>query len=179
METIFLGIGALGFNLPALVAQLINFALLLIIFRLLLYKPLLKMLDERKQRIQEGLQASDEAKRQLSQTEQEVAKELEKARQQGQEQIAQAQQIAARIQEEARQGARTEAEQLLERARGEIALERDSAIASLRREFADLTITAAERVIKEELDPERHRRLIAEVLTEAPSAGGNGSRSGT
>ena len=63
MEPVFLGIGALGFNLPALVAQLINFVLLLVIFRLLLYKPLLKMLDERKQRIQEGLEACDEAKR--------------------------------------------------------------------------------------------------------------------
>jgi len=170
MPTIVLGIDALGFNLPALIAQLINFALLLIIFRLLLYKPLLKILDERKKRIQEGLDASDEAKRRLSQTEQDVAKELEKARQQGQEQIAQAQQIAARIQEEARQGARNEAEQLLARARGEIQLERDSAIAQLRREFAGLTIAAAERVIKEELDPEKHRRLIQEVLTEAPSA---------
>ena len=170
MQAVFLDISALGFNLPALIAQLINFVLLLIIFRLILYKPLLKILDERKKRIQEGLDASDEAKRRLSQTEQQVAKELEKARQQGQEQIAQAQQIAARIQEEARQGARTEAEQLLTRARGEIQLERDSAIAQLRREFAGLTITAAERVIKEELDPEKHRRLIQEVLTEAPSA---------
>jgi F-type H+-transporting ATPase subunit b len=179
MPTIFLGIGALGFNLPALVAQLINFVLLLIIFRLLLYKPLLKILDERKQRIQEGLEASDEAKRRLSETEQEVSKELEKARQHGQEQIAQAQQIASRIQEEARQGARAEAEQLLERARGEIQLERDSAIADLRREFADLTITAAERVIKEELDETKHRRLIEEVLAEAPAADGGGGRSQT
>jgi F-type H+-transporting ATPase subunit b len=179
METIFLGIGALGFNLPALVAQIINFTLLLIVFRLLLYKPLLRILDERKQRIQEGLEASDEAKARLAQTEQDVARELDKARQQGQEQIAQAQQIAARIQEEARQAARTEGEQLLERARGEIQLERDSAIASLRREFADLTITAAERVIKEELDENKHRRLIEEVLAEAPSADGNGGRSST
>jgi F-type H+-transporting ATPase subunit b len=177
MDTIFLGIGALGFNLPALVAQIINFVLLLIIFRLLLYKPLLRILDERKQRIQEGLQASDEAKAQLANTEKEVAKELDKARQQGQEQIAQAQQIAARIQEEARVGARHEAEQLLERARGEIALERDSAIASLRREFADLTITAAERVIKEELDENKHRRLIEEVLAEAPAGTDGAARS--
>jgi len=175
MPTIVLGIDALGFNLPALIAQLINFALLLIIFRLLLYKPLLKVLDERKKRIQEGLDASDEAKRRLSQTEQDVAKELEKARQEGQGLIAQAQQISARIQEEARQGARTEAEQLLARARGEIQLERDSAIAEIRRQFAGLTITAAERVIKEELDPEKHRRLIEEVLAEAPSAGTDGA----
>ena len=39
MEPLFLGIGSLGFNLPALVAQLINFLILLIVFRLLLYKP--------------------------------------------------------------------------------------------------------------------------------------------
>jgi F-type H+-transporting ATPase subunit b len=176
MPTVFLGIDALGFNLPALIAQLINFTLLLVIFRLLLYRPLLNMLDARKQRIQEGLDASDEAKRRLSETEQEVAKELEIARQQGQEQIVQAQQIAARIQEEARQAARTEGEQLLERARGEIQLERDSAIAQIRQEFADLTITAAERVIKEELDPNKHRRLIEEVLAEAPAAGSDGGR---
>ena len=175
MQAVFLDISALGFNLPALIAQLINFVLLLIIFRLILYKPLLKILDERKKRIQEGLDASDEAKRRLSQTEREVAKELEKARQQGQEEIAQAQQIAARSQEEARQGARQEAEQLLARAKNEIDLQRDSAIAELRREFAGLTITAAERIIKEELDPEKHRRLIQEVLAEAPSAGADGA----
>src|SRR6266487_3039068 len=121
MQAVFLDISALGFNLPALIAQLI-------VFRVILYKPLLRILDERKKRIQEGLEASDEAKRRLSQTEQEVAKELEKARQEGQGLIAQAQQIAARIQEDAREGARHEAEQLLERARGEIQLERDSAI---------------------------------------------------
>jgi F-type H+-transporting ATPase subunit b len=174
MPTIFLGIDALGFNLPALIAQIINFVLLLIIFRMVLYKPLLKILDERKQRIQEGLDASDEAKRRLSQTEREVAKELEKARQQGQEQIAQAQQISARIQEESRQSARNEAEQLLERAKTEIEQLTSTARAELRREFAGLTITAAERVIKEELDANKHRRLIEEVLAEAPT--GDGSR---
>ena len=172
MEPVFLGIGALGFNLPALIAQLINFVLLLVIFRLLLYKPLLKVLDDRKKRIEEGLEASDEAKRRLAETEQDVANELDKARQEGQGQITQAQQISARIQEEARQQARVEAEQLLVRARSEIQLERDSAIADLRREFADLTITAAERVIKRSLDKDAHRELIQEVLAEAPSADG-------
>ena len=179
MQPIFLGIDALGFNLPALIAQLVNFTLLLVIFRLLLYKPLLKMLDERKQRIQEGLEASDEAKRRLSETEQEVAKELDKARQEGQGLITQAQQISARIQEEARQAARADAEQLLERARGEFELEKNNAIAALRQEFAGLTIAAAERVIKEELDRDKHRKLIQEVLTEAPSAGADGGRSQT
>lgn len=174
METMLLGISALGFNIPALIAQLVNFGLLLLVFSVFLYKPLFKVLDERKQRIEEGLEASEESKRRLTETEQEVAKELAKARQEGQTLIGEAQQMAARIQDEGREAARAESEQMLERARNEIQLERDAAIADLRREFAGLTITAAERVIKQSLDGEQHRQLIEEVLAEAPRNGNGG-----
>jgi len=179
MVPVFLGIDALGINLPSLIAQLINFTLLFVVLSVLLYRPLLRVLDERKKRIEEGLEASDEAKRRLAETEQEVAKELDKARQEGQALITQAQQLSARMQEDSREQARSEAEQLLERARSEIQLERDSAIAELRREFADLTITAAERVIRRSLDRQAHRQLIEEVLAEAPHDGGNGGRERT
>ncbi len=165
------GIGALGINLPSLIAQLINFTILLIVLGWAFKKFLFPMLDERRKRIQEGLEASDEAKKRLAQTETETAAELDKARQEGQGLIGQAQQMSARIQEEARQSARAETETLLERARSEIQLERDAAIADLRREFADLTITAAERVIRRSLDRTAHRELIQEVLAEAPQGG--------
>ena len=165
------GIGALGINLPSLIAQLINFTLLLIIIGWASKRFLFPLLDERRKRIQEGLEASEEAKQRLAQTETETAAELEKARQEGQALIGQAQQMSARVQEEARQSARVEGETLLERARSEIQLERDAAIADLRREFADLTITAAERVIRRSLDRKAHRELIEEVLAEAPQGG--------
>ena len=165
------GIGALGINLPGLVAQLINFGILLILFSWVFKKFLFPMMDERKRRIEEGLQASDEAKLRLSQTEQDVANEIAKARQEAQALIAQGQQVAARIQEEGRTAARGEAEQILERARTEIQLERDSAIAELRREFADLTVLAAERVIGRSLDRSAHHDLIEQVLADAPAAG--------
>ena len=167
------GIGALGINLPGLVAQLINFTILLLLFSWVFKKFLFPALDERKRRIEEGLQASEEAKVRLSQTEQEIAKELDKARQEGQQLVAQAQQVSTRIQEEARSQARADAENLLERARSEIQLERDAAIADLRKEFAGLTVTAAERVIKKEIDPATHRQLIEEVLAGADGDGGN------
>ncbi|MCH8345417.1 MAG: F0F1 ATP synthase subunit B [Chloroflexi bacterium] len=165
------GIGALGINLPSLIAQLINFTILLIVLGWAFKKFLFPLMDERRKRIQEGLEASDEAKKRLAQTETETAAELDKARQEGQGLIGQAQQMSARIQEEARQSARAETETLLERARSEIQLERDAAIADLRREFADLTITAAERVIRRSLDRTAHRELIEEVLAEAPQGG--------
>jgi F-type H+-transporting ATPase subunit b len=171
------GLKALGINLPSLLAQLINFTILLVVLYVLAYRPVMRMLDERRRRIQEGLEASEEAKRRLAQAEQEAQAQMERARQEAQAIIAQAQQAARHLQEEARQQARQEAEQILARAREEIALERDAAIAQLRQEFADLTIRAAERVIRQALDREAHRRLIQEALAQSP-LGDGGDREG-
>jgi len=157
----------LGFNLPLLVAQVINFFIVLVALRLFLYKPILGMLDRRSERIREGLDAADQSKEQAAHAEQEVSRQLGEARRQGQALVAQAQEAAGRIQDEARNQARREAEQLIERARGEIQLERDQAIGELRREFADITISAAEKVINQSLDRQAHRRLIDDVLAES------------
>ena len=162
-----LGIGALGINLPGLLAQLIGFTILLVMLRVVAYKPVMKMMDERSLRIREGLEAADRMKQEAAQADISVQKQLEEARQEGQTLIGQAQQISSRIQEEARQQARTEGEALLARARNEISLERDEAIAQIRREFADLTIAAAEKVIGQSLDKKAHERLIEEVLAES------------
>ena len=170
------GIGALGINLPSLLAQLINFTILLIVLGWAFKRFLFPLLDERRKRIQEGLEASEEAKQRLSQTEQQVVAEMDRARQEGQALVAQAQQMSARLQEGARQQARAEAEQLLERARGEIQLERDSAIAQLRQEVADLVVNASEKVIKRSLDRDAHRQLIEEALAEAPGPDGGSGR---
>ena len=157
----------LGLNLPVLIAQLVNFFLLLVVLRIFLYKPILNMLAQRAERVKEGLEAAEQSKERAAQADQEVAQQLEQARQQNQTNIAQAQEAANRIQEEARSQARSDAETLLERARSEIQLERDQAIAELRREFADLTVSAAEKVIGQSLDRQAHRRLIDEVLAES------------
>jgi len=68
---------------------------------------------------------------------------------------------------QAEQEARQEAESLITRARMEIQRERDEAIDELRKEFADLTILAAEKVIDRSLDKEAHRQIIDKVLEES------------
>ncbi len=157
----------LGINIPLLVAQVINFFIVLLALRIFLYRPILNMLDRRAQRVREGLEAADQSKEQAAQAEQQVAQQLEEARQQGQTLVVQAQETASRIQEEAHGQARRESEVLLERARNEIQLERDQAIAELRKEFADLTVSAAEKVIGQSLDRQAHQRLIDEALAES------------
>lgn len=158
------GIAALGFNLPGLIAQLINFGLLLVVMRLFLYKPVLKLLDERKRRIQEGLERAEQAAEQALASEGEARRALEEARAEGQQAVARAQEAALRLRGELEERARADADQIVQRAREEVRTERDQAIQQLRAEFTDLTIAAAERVIGQSLDRAAHQRLIDEVL---------------
>ena len=164
---IILGIADLGINLPVLVAQIVNFTVLLVVLRLVAWGPLTKMLDERRERIAESLAAADLAKAQVAESERQVQEQVEASRREAQQFIAQAQEIAGRIQADARATAQTDAEATLARARNEIQLERDTAIADLRKEFADLTIAAAEKVINQSLDRTQHRRLIEEALADS------------
>ncbi len=157
----------LGLNLPVLVAQLVNFFLLLVLLRIFLYKPILEMLEQRKQRIQAGDQAAKQSEQQAEQAQVDVATQIEEARRQSQALVAQAQEASTRIQEDARNQAKQETDTLLERARNEIQLERDQAVAVLRSEFAELTVSAAEKVIGQSLDRQAHQRLIDEVLAES------------
>ncbi|MCH7552422.1 MAG: F0F1 ATP synthase subunit B [Chloroflexi bacterium] len=164
---------ALGINLPGLIAQIINFTLLLGILYLVLYKPILRMLDQRSQRIQESLDTADRVQQESVQADEEVKKQINAAREEGRNIVGQATQVAERVREDARTQARTEAEAILQRAQAEIQRERDQAIEELRLQFAELTIAAAERVINASLDSNDHRRLIEEVLQESGNLGRN------
>jgi len=162
---------ALGISVPLLVAQLVNFSILLVILRFTLYRPVLRMLDERKQRIAEGLNAAEIARREAASAQANIQAQLEAARKEGQEIVANAQAIATRIEIEAKEQAAREREAALEKARNEIQLERDRAIAELRREFAAITVAAAEKVINQSLDPQAHQRVIEETLAESRFSG--------
>jgi len=155
----------LGLNVPWLIVQFINFGIFLFIIWRFVLPPVMKMLDERRARIQESLEAAERMRAQAQETERLLEDQRAEGRRQAQEIIGQAQEIARRIEADSRVQAQSQAEALLERARVEIQLERDSAIASLRREFADVTVQAAEKVINQSLDRQSHRRLIEDVLT--------------
>ena len=154
----------LGLNLPGLIVQFVNFGILLFILWRFVLPPVQRMLDERRQRIQESLEAAERMRAQATETERMLEEQREEGRRQAQQIIGEAQTIARRIEDEAKARAGQEAEGLLARARTEIQLERDQAIAELRREFADITVSAAEKVINQSLDRQAHRRLIDDVL---------------
>jgi len=161
------GFADIGINLPLLIAFIINFVILFALLSLFLYKPVMKMLDERSKRIKEGVERAEATKEEYARAGEEVKKLISKAREEGQVLVSQAALVGERLKEEAKEGARKEAQAIIDRTRAELEEERDRIIDDLRREFVDISISAAEKVIKETLDRERHRRLIEETLEES------------
>lgn len=158
---------ALGINLPGLVTQIISFLILLIVLTIFLYKPIVNMLEQRSQRIRESLEAADRAREETAASQAEVEAQLEAARAEGQQLIASAREVAERFREEETAKVRQEIDAERERAAANIQRERDAAIEQLRSEFADLAITAAERVVQRSLDAQAHQDIIDGVLEES------------
>lgn len=157
----------LGINVQGLLAQIVNFGILLVLLRMLLYKPVLNMLHQRSEKIREGLERAEEMKQAAERAKEEHAALIEQGRKEGQAIISRAEQIASRMKEEAQAAARTEAEQFLARAKADIERDKQQAIAEVRAQVADLAVLAASRVVGESLDKTAHYRLIEEVLDEA------------
>jgi len=161
------GFADIGINIPLLIAFITNFVILFALLGLFLYKPVLKMLDERSKRIKEGMERAEATKGEYERVRLEVQEQISQARQEGQAIISQATQVGDRLKEETRQEARKEAQAIVDRTRIELERERDKLIDELRQEFVGISILAAEKVINETLDKERHHRLIEEVLEES------------
>lgn len=157
----------LGINLPLLGAFVINFVILFGLLSVVLYRPVLKMLDERQAKIKESMEQAEQMKEQMARSEEQIKAHLETARREGQDIITQATQIGEKLEEEAKDKARQEAESLIAKAQVEIGRERDKAIDELRKEFVDIAIKAAEKVITKTLDKKKHQELIDEALEES------------
>jgi len=159
--------GFLGLTVPSFIGQLINFLILLGLLTFFGYKPIRRMLDERSNRIKQSMEQAEATKKEYENARIEVEKQISKARDEGQSIVGQSEQAGERIKEEAKQEARKEAQAIVDRTREELERERDKAINELRKEFVDTAILAAEKVISETLDKEKHRSLIEKTLEES------------
>ena len=126
----------------------------------------MRMLDERTERIRDSLEAADRAREEAASAQEAIQEQITEARREGQRIIDLSREAADRFRTEEMDKARQEAEAFVERAKADIARERDSALQEVRASFGDLAITAAERVIRSSLDRAAHESLITQVLEE-------------
>ena len=159
----------LGIHFPSLAIYLVNFLIVLVLLYLFAYKPILKLMDQRADRIRESLEAADLARQEAASSQEVIQEQINEARREGQRIMDQTREAADRFRTEEMDKARQEAEAFVERAKADIARERDTALQEVRTSFGDLAITAAERVIRSSLDRTAHESLITQVLEEGES----------
>lgn len=150
-----------------LIAELLIFLITLAFLYRVAWGPLLSILEARRKRIQEGVEAAEQAKRDREAAEREYQARLEEARREGQRLLDRIAKEGEGLRKELEEKARQDADGIIARARAEIQQERQSAIEDLRRQVADLAVRAAGRIIGESLDASKHRELIDRAIEES------------
>jgi F-type H+-transporting ATPase subunit b len=153
----------LGIYWPKLIAQTINFGIVLFVLWKFAYRPVLAMLEQRREKIAEGMTNAEKIKNELAQTE--VARQdiLNKANTQANKLIEEARAAAARVQEQETQKAIAAAEQIITKAREAAAQDHERMLAELRREVGRLVVETTGRVTGKVLTPEDQKRLAEET----------------
>lgn len=151
---------ALGINGPFLLSQIVNFLILFIGLRLILWKPLMKRLEERREMLQQQREDAEAAEEARAEIEEERQKILDQGRQEADQILDEAQDRTETLREQTLQEARQEAERITNEAEQEAIEERNRILGEMRSHIASLATAAAQRIISQELDEHRQRALV-------------------
>ena len=156
----------MGINLPGLITQLISFAILVFLLSRFLYKPVVKLLDERAEKIKKGLSDAESASKGAEEAASKIEEELSQARLEGKKLVEAAREASNQLREDEKEKIAAEISQMMEKAKKEINSERDSALLELKNRFGELVVDAAGKVIEKEIDEKSHSELINKALEE-------------
>lgn len=153
-----------GWNPWLFFSQVVSFTIVALLLRRYAYKPILGVLEERRQRIAEGLLNAEKIKQQLAEAEQRHAEILAKANAEAQKMIDEARSSSAHLAQRKEQEAITAAEQILAKAREAAALEHERTMTELKRELGRLVVETTEKVTGKVLTGEDQKRLQEEAV---------------
>ena len=169
------GIQSLGINLPVLIAQIINIAILFAALYFLLFKGFLKTMEERKQKIQQGLEDAERAEAEAARAETVFQERMEQVEREREAIIAQAREEAERLRAEAadqaREEAREEARRVLAQEREAFEAERQQVLADMHNQIVGLVLAATRKVVGESIDEQMQQRLVDRFLSEMDTLG--------
>src|SRR5271169_97300 len=153
-----------GVTWPQLIAQIISFSIVCVFLYFLAYKRVLAMLEERRQRIAEGLANAEKTKAELTRAEAQRLEIVSQANTQANRLIEEARQAAARVQEQETQKAIAAAEQIMAKAREAAAQDHARMLAELKREIGGLVVKATAQVTGKLLTDDDQRRLVEDTV---------------
>jgi F-type H+-transporting ATPase subunit b len=152
-----------GVDGPHLIAQIVSFLIVCFVLYRYAYQPILKMLEDRRRQIAQGLADTEKIKAELAKTEAQRLEVMMQANAQATKFIEEARAAAAHLQEQEAQKAIATAEQILAKAREAAAQDYSRMLADLKREVGRLVVQTTARVIGKILTPEDQKRLAEET----------------
>ena len=150
-----------------LIAQIVDFLILLILLRVFGFKYLAKLLEDRRTKIADTFAAAEEDRRQAAELKAGLEADIKKMREEAQAMMAHAIKSGEETAQQIVAAAKAETERIKEDARAEIQREREKAVAELRNSVASLSILVAEKIINRSLDDELQRGMVDEFINEA------------
>lgn len=156
----------LDINIWNFIWSAVNLILLFILLKIFLFKPIAKIMDERTRAIQDDIDAAKKSKDEAEALKQEYAENISQAKEKAQEIIMKAHEDAESEKNAIIRKSQEEADQLIADAGVTIENERKRVLAQAQTQIADLAIEAASKIIGENLDDDKNRRLVDKFLSE-------------
>jgi F-type H+-transporting ATPase subunit b len=153
-------------GLGLMIWTLLAFGITLYLLKRFAFPKIGEALDRRQQVIAESIDAAERTRQEAEQILQDYRERLREARLQAEEIVERARKAAEAHEREAVDAGKAKREELLEQTRKEIQIETQRAILEIRKEVADLTVLATEKVTRKALTPEDQQRLVAEALSD-------------
>ena len=157
-------------NPSTAIFAIINFAILVVLLKVFLYKPVCNMLNSRKQEVANNLKSAEDAKLEAQKLKDEYAAQIQNARSEAQDIINQATKIGEQTKADIVNEAREEATRLVAKAQDEIVREKTEALNEIRNEIADLAVLAASKVVGKTIDVADHQNMVNNFVKEVGEA---------
>lgn len=141
-----------------LILQIGAFIILLIIFKLFLFTPVLGIMEARRKEINDDYEKAEEDKNRACEMKEQYEKELAAIRTGAEEKMNDALASAEKAKNEIIEESRLEAQSMIEKAKEQISVEKDAAIRTITADVADLALAAAEKIIRSEIDGEKNKK---------------------
>jgi F-type H+-transporting ATPase subunit b len=158
--------GTFGVNWAGLIGQLVTFVILLVGLRAILYKPVLNMLEERKQRIAQGLKDAEAAASAKERSELEAAQQLREATEKAQELLEEAQKSSQRLKDQLMAQTQAEIDRTKRDQAAQMEQMRSDMLRDVRAEVAELVVTTTKKVLGGELSPADQKQIAAKAAKE-------------
>jgi F-type H+-transporting ATPase subunit b len=151
-------------DLKLLIAQIINFTIVLFVLYKFAYKPILKAMNERSGKIEKGLKDAEEAFKKLRETEEKEKELLAKARQDAQVILETAEKSALKNKEELLLEAKKKSDEIVANTQKQLEDEKRKMLSEIKSEIADLVVAATGKIIDEKLDSSKDNEIIEKAI---------------